>query len=90
MKKTNKQTYSSKMVKQLLTSEVFTFWSKDWTKKISVDWNVRIPLKAFETDVIERVGEEFGYERSVNAAVGLEAATYKIVGNKKSAKLVKA
>lgn len=57
--------YSSETVKVLLENNMFSFWKKDWSHRISVKWDSRVPLKKFRKQIVELVGEGFIYERSL-------------------------
>ncbi len=60
-----KKEYSSDLVEFLLTNNRFSFWAKDWSKRIIVDWNTKIKLEKFRQDVIKKVGQGFMYERTI-------------------------
>ncbi len=62
-----KRKYSSQFIEELLTENRFwTFWSADMEKCIHVFWKQKTKF-AFILDAMkEKLGEGFGYERSVS------------------------
>ncbi len=68
----NKQ-YSSQIVKDLLTNEVWSFWKSDWSKRIVVYWNPKVKRKNFFAGVEKLVGNSFIYERALSGQVKYRA-----------------
>lgn len=58
------------LTQSLLKNDVWTFWSSDWKKKLTVKWNGNCDsLKPFYKRIRKALGTNFGYERSVRAVV---------------------
>lgn len=58
--------YSSKTVELLLTNSRWNFWKKDWSERIIVDWDPKIKLEKFRQDIIDKLGDDFIYERGLS------------------------
>ena len=59
------------LVQQLLENEIWNFWAKGWTKKITVQWNGDLKkLEPYKKQILKKLGRGWGYERSVNGAIG--------------------
>lgn len=67
--------YSSKLLQQLLTNEVFNFWKPDWSERIIIDWPKNVNSKKFFPEVRKLIGEGFHYERSLNGTVEYKATS---------------
>lgn len=68
--------YSSETVKLLMENNRWNFWTKDWQKRIIIEWegpNV-IPLETFRRDIIKLLGRDFLYELALNS----EPTEYKV------------
>jgi len=62
-----KTKYSSETVRLILENEKFTFWSSDWSKKITVHWNKGVRLTAeIKKQVNVLLGKNWGFERSLS------------------------
>lgn len=57
---------NKKLIQSLMDNTRWNFWTKDWTKRIIVDWDGKLPLNKFRRQVEKLVGEGFIYERSLN------------------------
>lgn len=78
--------YSSTMVRDLMENDIYTFWSKDWKKKLIVQWDCRVPLSQFSKKVQSKLGSGFGYELRVAAILGNDGKPDMVIKYKRKIK----
>lgn len=60
------KTYSSETVRALMENDIYSFWKKDWSKRIQVKWDRKIPLSKLRRDVERMVGRDFMFELAIS------------------------
>ena len=54
------------LINDLLTeNRYWTFWSKDWSKRINIFWGGKTKFKTITNKMIKELGEGCGYERQL-------------------------
>lgn len=46
--------------------EIFNFWSADWSKRITVEWDYSISFPLILKYAEKVLGEDMGYERAIS------------------------
>lgn len=59
--------YSSAIVKILILNNRYCFWKRDSSKRIIIEWPEKIHLNQFRKDIINKLGDGFIFERSINS-----------------------
>ncbi len=73
-------------VQELMDNNRWNFWKKDWSLRIIVEWDGKIPLVSFRDQIIEKLGKDFIFERALNSDDTEYTVTKKgLVASKKAA-----